>query len=94
MKNLTEYKTHTDAMLGAINSPDIFPDSDELAITGTLTCPTCSDKAWLILPNESVQAFLNGAHAQTAFPFMNADQRERFITGICPPCWKKMFSED
>jgi len=24
-------------------------------------------------------------------PTLTAEDRERFITGICPPCWDKMF---
>ena len=94
MKNITEYPSHTEAMLAAQNDPDIFPESDRLTIIGTMTCPMCSQKAWLILPYEATMAFMNGAHAQVAFPFMNAGQRERFISGFCPPCWDKMFSAD
>lgn len=77
----------------AEHADHIFPDSDEVTITGTKTCPMCQSKVWLILPLEAVEAFLNGAFAQQAFPFMDANQRERFITGTCGTCWDTMFAD-
>lgn len=38
-------------------------------------------------------AWLNGTLAQKAFPYLTADERETLISGICPECWKAMFSE-
>lgn len=29
-------------------------------------------------------------HIQEVFPYLNPDQREMFITGMCPVCWKRM----
>lgn len=30
-------------------------------------------------------------HIQDALPFLTADQREMFVTRICPTCWDAMF---
>jgi hypothetical protein len=37
-------------------------------------------------------AWKRGRAIQVAFPYLNADQRESLMTGICPPCWEKMFA--
>lgn len=36
----------------------------------------------------------NGMHAQDAFPYLSAEEREMLISGICPTCWEKMFGGD
>lgn len=95
MEHITEHASAEDAILYySQHSEEIFPEADELTIAGTKTCPMCKSKVWLILPHEAIQAYLNGALAQQAFPFMLADQRERFITGTCPTCWENLFAFD
>ena len=36
-------------------------------------------------------AWQNGEHAQDAFPYLSASERELLISGICPSCWDNMF---
>jgi len=31
---------------------------------------------------------------QDAFPYLDANEREMLISGICPDCWDKMFGSD
>jgi hypothetical protein len=38
--------------------------------------------------------YINGAHAQTAFPDLPAEQREFLISGTSPEGWTQMFSQD
>ena len=94
MDNIKEHESAEDAILYlAEHDGELFPQSDRLTIAGTKICPICESKAYMILPYEAVQAFANGALIQEAFPFMPAQQRERLITGFCPPCWENLFSD-
>jgi len=38
--------------------------------------------------------WLRGALVQEAFPELTRTQREAMVTGICDPCWKKVFPEE
>jgi hypothetical protein len=46
-----------------------------------------------ITPHQ-IDAYLNGALIQEAFPNLNADDREFFKTGITGEEWDAMFSEE
>ena len=37
------------------------------------------------------RAWQNGKHAQDAFPYLSANERELLISGIYPSCWDNMF---
>jgi hypothetical protein len=41
-----------------------------------------------------LQKFSEGKHAQSAFPYLSAAEREFLISGICPNCWDLMFSAE
>ena len=43
---------------------------------------------------QQVDAYLNGALIQDAFPDLNADDREFFKTGITSEEWDAMFAEE
>lgn len=56
-------------------------------------CPFCG-KAHEIEVNEiDYLDWQDGEHAQNAFPYLSADEREMLISGICPTCWDKMFGD-
>lgn len=41
----------------------------------------------------SLFQYNQGAHAQNAFSYLSADEREAlFISGTCATCWDSMFS--
>ena len=42
-------------------------------------------------PTEQVIKYINGAHAQSAFPDMSIELREQIISGTHPKCWDEMF---
>jgi hypothetical protein len=45
----------------------------------------------VVVKTSGVKRFLDGVHAQTAFPELNSDDREFLISGISPKGWKEMF---
>jgi hypothetical protein len=55
-------------------------------------CPTCKQSAYFALPISAIKAYEAGALIQQAFPFLSADQRERFMTGYCQKCWNELFA--
>jgi len=62
-----------------------------------IQCPLCGKTSTLKLDAEKtklfdagMKAYKNGALVQNAFPFLNADERELLISGICSKCWSAM----
>lgn len=56
-------------------------------------CPTCGDTMLFTATIEQLRKFAQGALVQDVFPDMPAGDRERLISGTCPPCWDKMWKE-
>ena len=58
-------------------------------------CSTCK-KSYAM--NVDAQDYFNwrnkGQHIQHAFPYLNSDQRELLISGICGTCFDNIFKED
>lgn len=74
-----------------------------MAVTGTTVvgikkltlerkCPTCGKVQELELTFEDYNTVLNARliNAQTV-PFLNASQREFFISGLCDYCWEELM---
>ena len=57
-------------------------------------CPMCGAINTMVVNEANYQKWQNGALTQDAFPYLDADEREMLISGICSDCWNKMFSED
>jgi hypothetical protein len=57
----------------------------------SLPCPRCGDVLTLELEGAKLYAYNQGAYIQDVFPNLNSGERERFISGICNPCWQQMF---
>jgi hypothetical protein len=56
------------------------------------SCPICSKAPdSYVVHIAAYERWRKGDHIQFAFPKLNADQRERLITGICTECWDKCF---
>lgn len=55
-------------------------------------CPFCGKTATVEVPVDGFIAWQFGATVQRAFPNLDANTRERLVSGICPTCWDKMFS--
>ena len=56
-------------------------------------CPFCSQPFVLQVPLEGYNRWQQGELVQSAFPSLDADTRERLITGICGKCWDDMMKE-
>lgn len=56
-----------------------------------VTDPGCGDKFYLIVHEKDIERWVSGVHAQNAFPYLNADERELLMTGTCSNCWDDMF---
>jgi hypothetical protein len=61
-------------------------------------CPSrnCKDPSEhpIIVDSSGYRRWNNGTMIQYAFPHLSANDRERLISGICTPCWDKMFGEE
>lgn len=62
-------------------------------ITILFTCPICGHEHELTVNFEQYLAYQSGELVQDAFPHMSPTDRERFISGLCPDCQKKIFVE-
>lgn len=56
----------------------------------TCTCPFCGDTKELEVFKKDLVAWDNGVLIQRAFSYLDANDRERLKTGICPKCWDEM----
>ena len=57
-------------------------------------CPWCGEEHEVEVPFEGYLAWQNGELIQVAMPQLSADEREMLISGICPKCWEKAFSDE
>ena len=54
-------------------------------------CCCCGKRASFEVSESGLNAYRNGGLIQNCFPELSADDRERFISGLCPECWNKTF---
>lgn len=57
-----------------------------------VNCVSCKKAHELKVVTRHFKAWKNGMLIQTAFPYLKAEERELLISGICPKCWKEIFS--
>ena len=57
-------------------------------------CPFCGKLHEVLVSEADYAAWQGGEHAQNAFPYLTADEREILISGTCPKCWDSMFGEE
>lgn len=62
-----------------------------------IPCPCCGSTSTIKLDakqtrqfDEGMKKYEAGELTQNAFPFLNPDERELLISGICPKCWESM----
>lgn len=60
----------------------------------TIPCPECRDKTVLTVKGTDLYSYHQGTYMQDAFPYLTNDDRERLISGVCAPCFKKLFEGD
>lgn len=58
-------------------------------------CPFCGRVNEVIVENSDfIDWQFNAYHAQDAFPYLTAEEREALISGICKDCWYNAFHEE
>ncbi len=69
---------------------------DRDAGTVTLTCTRCKGDVIITVTEPQMKEYLSGEgrHVQQIFPNLTPAEREMFISGICGPCWNRIFSKD
>lgn len=67
--------------------------SDTIVVK-TKPCTVCGEYEVWSLDRQAVTRWQEGENIQSAFPDMNAEDREILISGTHPACWTKLFGED
>jgi hypothetical protein len=60
-------------------------------VTFATTCRACAKEQALTVRAVDLLAWRNGTAIQNAMPYLNADDRELLISGICGVCFDRMF---
>jgi len=60
----------------------------------TVTCRICNQEIPVSATEEQLMSWHAGALIQYAMPGVPADERELLISGICGPCFDRMFPEE
>lgn len=60
------------------------------------TCPICGKITPVQIRRvaDYKDYMLNGKHAQDAFPYLSAEEREMLISGVCGACWNNLFADE
>jgi hypothetical protein len=77
---------------GYMMNPNMHVDmsrANVAIITGT--CPSCKKEWKLEVSLAGIKKWGNGACIQDALPELTPAERELLMTGICDPCYQKMF---
>lgn len=61
--------------------------------TFVIKCPLCGKLQNVAVESADYADFLEGKHAQDAFPYLSASERELLISGICGECWNRIFPD-
>jgi len=72
---------------------------EELAASGgvvsvSVRCPFCRGYSFVVVDKEGWDKFEDGAFVQDAFPWLNSDDREVLVSGVCRPCWSMMMEDE
>lgn len=60
-------------------------------VTIITTCPNCGCFNGVPVNESDYMVWQNGALIQDAFPYLNAEDREKLISGFCEDCWNALF---
>ena len=63
-------------------------------IVKSLTCPNCDTDTRTYVTKQEMYDYNQGGLAQDVLKELPREERERYITGICSPCWDTMFPEE
>lgn len=59
-----------------------------------IECPHCKRTFEIVVGLTDFENFQKGMNVGEAFPYLNADLREMFLSQICPECWNEIFSTE
>ena len=58
-------------------------------------CPICHKKHFVEVDFEDYRRWkTENIYVQDAFPYLNDDDRELLVTGICKKCWEENIQEE
>lgn len=57
-------------------------------------CKICEDEFDLDVTSSQLFQWKQGALIQRVFPYLNADERELIMTGMCGKCYDELFYDD
>jgi len=60
-------------------------------ITLRKRCMVCGEHAEVTVYEDDYVEWAEGKHAQAAFPYLEASEREKVISGTHPECWDDLF---
>ncbi len=60
----------------------------------SLPCPDCNTTVTFEIDGSFLFLAQRGGSVQDVLPDKSADDRERFVSGYCAPCWSAMFGGD
>ena len=60
----------------------------------TTVCPFCGESHDVKVNEMDYLDWQDGKLVQDAFPYLDANEREMLISGICPTCWNTTFGDD
>ena len=60
-------------------------------VTVITYCPFCGRANEVEVNEIDYLDWCDGALAQDVFPYLNAEEREMLISGMCPSCWVEAF---
>lgn len=67
-------------------------EGDKARISIVTKCPLCGHRQATIVPVDGAAAWERGAVIQYALPDLTDTEREALMSGICDPCWNRVFS--
>jgi hypothetical protein len=80
-------------VMGEREVPVVYREND--AVLTTLACTEDGHRGpatvEVTVPRVEAAALQQGAFVNHALVSVDADTRERFISGVCPRCWKRLF---
>jgi hypothetical protein len=80
-------------MSGIIRTHAVEDNPDEIMLV--TQCPYCSKEDFFVVSKSAYDAWRAGLQfVQNAFPHLNADEREKIMTGIDNKCWDEIMGKE
>jgi hypothetical protein len=60
----------------------------------SLPCPQCQQVLTTEIPSQQLFLYNQNAPIGKVLPDLSLEDRERFISGYCQPCWNNLFPNE